>query len=64
MKATSLRQWFIRNDLQFGLTLVKMEPEDAARAICDKYGFDFSKLSPDDTEGVALLEMLNNLEGE
>ena len=58
-KANSVRDWFMRNDVIFGISLISMKPEDAGLAMKDRYGISIEGLS-EGTDAL-LLERLNGL---
>lgn len=65
MAADSLRNWFIKHDIRFGMSLMSMTPEQQGEAICERYKFDAEELrriyeeSGDKTGDEALLRLLN-----
>jgi len=58
-QADSIREWFTKNDILFGLSLISMKPEDAGLAMQEKYGISLEGLS-EGTDAL-LLERLNGL---
>lgn len=70
MTAITLKGWFIKNDMKFGMGLLHMTPEEQGAAIAERYGFDLDEIHKDydqhgKEEGDArLLARLNAWSGE